>query len=1024
MPDDVKSNLTKRLSKRIPMKTMDNKWTSVELGDSGSTLGADAFIGIAMTLNDINNIMEKDLPPEEETRELHKAIVSNMPVVGDLLMSINNGVEGYIEGNYSKGAQSAAYLVIGIGGVVPGFQVPALVAGLGMAASQLGGMAWDAYWDRKLVHSWIESGIWDEDKGELLGLENDQEKLVTIDFESLVGVFTKKYKHDYEGMSISDSIHFYVQKHLLKGNKEISQLRLALNNMYPEFDVEEAVKEPGKRSEGLLRAIIKQTGGREYIERNIALGIFRKYKKAYDGCSKQAIKFLKSQAEAEYQAIHQVGEAKAKRDALEKLGKEMKLPLVRRVEETFTSFLKFLKEAATSSLSVDTMSLKRQKIFEDYLSEYIKIKDTITTISDMIKKLGLNPPAQWNLTGYINIDKERVDGMYDAYFNALRKAKKDSIKIHNEKIGKNPPFSLEHPCDNDLRKKLAMIQIRIAHTKDLQSLYWKKSNIAQQTDLKESISDSMPLDIMVDVVQKIDFGVAELEIYREATGNLGERVKRLEEEYAQAIKDAGKQIKTCFEEKEEEEEKEEDSEDGEDIEADEIDDAAEEAAQAEEIRKLNEESERKQKEREAKEIQRVKKEMEKAEKERLEYEKAQKEKEEQEAAAQEQEEETLYKFAVTMNSAWQGGVDDYGKFGANRQKVEFENSHEQCTKASAWGHVWAKLSTNWEKQKLKDYTDDFHYDLDEHKRWGRKAEVISFSIGSFSGEMVDTKIRYRNGSWSMGGYKGSSTESFGHGYAVKGKQVIEFGYNTGSSGCFNNTDRAFQEAQAAATQAEAKAILSGIGLAKETKITVVPHKGIKLKSFKQPKVSLNPNSLKPLKLGETAMISAEVEDAEPEDSPYSYNWTGEFSGKGKSVTIQGKEPGKFNISVTIQGARYPLGSAGLEYEVGDYKVSLARTGADQGPVAVGGTIGLAATLTSGGKAVKGSYIYRFQPHPEVKFKDIDSTSNQTTATFTRLGMEKVWVQVLKKEGDVLSTIAESDQIVIEVKEPELELTLK
>ena len=140
-----------------------------------------------------------------------------------------------------------------------------------------------------------------------------------------------------------------------------------------------------------------------------------------------------------------------------------------------------------------------------------------------------------------------------------------------------------------------------------------------------------------------------------------------------------------------------------------------------------------------------------------------------------------------------------------------------------------------------------------------------------------------------------------------------------------------------------------------------------------------------------------------------------------TITIKATKPGKFPLSVGVEGQKYFLGSASLEYEVADYKAVIKQDKPTTKKVAVGTPVTFSAQLLSSGAPVTGNYIYRWQPTPEVEFNPIEGAKNTTTATFSRPGVTKVWVQVLEKKGTVLTTLAESDQIDVEAVNPELSI---
>lgn len=311
----------------------------------------------------------------------------------------------------------------------------------------------------------------------------------------------------------------------------------------------------------------------------------------------------------------------------------------------------------------------------------------------------------------------------------------------------------------------------------------------------------------------------------------------------------------------------------------------------------------------------------------------------------------------------------------------------------------------------------------------------AFSIGDFQGAMADFAIWMQHGSWSDGGFKGSRFSANGNGNAVKGDKLIGFGYTVGGGGCWDNSDRAYLVTQGSAAQKEARAILASLKLDPNGEIKTEPYKGPAYDSSDLPKVVLVPSQLEKLKVGDTVNVQAVVENAKPEDSPFSYNWGGTFNGKPEdmkkkaSVTIKPSKPGKYNLSVSVDGARFNLGSASLQYEVAEYKVKLERVPPENKPVPVGGKIKFKATVTVDGKETIGDLIFRWQPNTEVDFSnnevtpDTKSPGNETVATFTKTGRPKIFIEILEPKGEkTSSTVAVSNQIEIEVIQPKLKLT--
>jgi tetratricopeptide (TPR) repeat protein len=317
--------------------------------------------------------------------------------------------------------------------------------------------------------------------------------------------------------------------------------------------------------------------------------------------------------------------------------------------------------------------------------------------------------------------------------------------------------------------------------------------------------------------------------------------------------------------------------------------------------------------------------------------------------------------------------------------------------------------------------------------------VTGVSMGEYAGAIADFAIWVRRGSSSDMGSHDSYLGANGRGAAVKeGVGLIRFKYNVRGSGCYDNSDRPYLITQAASAQQEAKAILASLRVDEKGQITQQPYRGPNYDGSDLPKVVLVPPQLPKLNLGDTVKIQAVVQNAKPEDNPLQYNWGGTFDGKpedfikGDTVRITPAKPGKQSVSVSVDGARFGLGSASLEYEVRDVKVKVERVPSGTKPaptaladnrVVIGQSISLRAVLTSDGQPFSGVFIYRWEPH-DADFKNQESASADTTAVFKKPGTAAVVVTVLQRNGAVLQTLAESDRFDLEVIQPAMKLTFQ
>lgn len=385
-------------------------------------------------------------------------------------------------------------------------------------------------------------------------------------------------------------------------------------------------------------------------------------------------------------------------------------------------------------------------------------------------------------------------------------------------------------------------------------------------------------------------------------------------------------------------------------------------------------------------------------------------------------------ITVTAPSIWPGVVNETGLH-LKRQDAKGGATHEMCPyPAGVFGEVSGKVNPSFAPRSVDEIRAKFEQDKLTHEKWGRTVEIRPFSIGDYQGLMLESTMRYLRGGWSGDGYRDSRVEAFGHAFVTKGGRTIELTYSVGSGGCWDNSQRAFQESQTAAARAEAQAILAGIRLSETPALVQVPYTGPKLDGSDLPVVRLRPEKIPVLKVGETFTVEAVVENAKSEDSPFSYEWTGTHGNadelKSAVATIMPDAAGKFSVTVAVGGARHHLGSAALEYTVADYKVHVERVPADTGPVSVGTRVGFVARLTVDGQPAQGDFIYRWQPHPEASFDRRDAAEPDVRAVFHAPGLTGVWVQVLERREGREITVAESAQLEIEVVAPKLSLVME
>jgi hypothetical protein len=370
-------------------------------------------------------------------------------------------------------------------------------------------------------------------------------------------------------------------------------------------------------------------------------------------------------------------------------------------------------------------------------------------------------------------------------------------------------------------------------------------------------------------------------------------------------------------------------------------------------------------------------------------------------------------FRVVVPSIW-SGASDARAFHVKRESASGGALYEMCPyPAAVYGEVNGKVDPSFGPRSLDEIRQKLEEEAIEHRKWGREPEIRPLAIGPFKGFLLETRMRFARGGWSHSGYRDSGTEALGHGWVASEGRTFEVSYGIGSGGCWDNSQRPFQESQTLAALREAQAILAGLRLVPEPGVTQIPYTGPKLDGSDLPVVRLDPPEVGRLNVGDMVIVRAVVENPSPDDRPVRFEWTGEHEGDGGEVLIRATESGTFSLAVTVEGAQYALGSASLTYEVTSLQVRAERVPPSAtGPVRAGAEVRLRAVLTADGQRTAGDFVYRWQPDPEVLFKEQDAITATVTARFSEPGRYLVWVQVLRREGEVLRTVIQSEQIEI------------
>ncbi|MGE5843698.1 MAG: hypothetical protein ACM32K_02265, partial [Syntrophaceae bacterium] len=163
--------------------------------------------------------------------------------------------------------------------------------------------------------------------------------------------------------------------------------------------------------------------------------------------------------------------------------------------------------------------------------------------------------------------------------------------------------------------------------------------------------------------------------------------------------------------------------------------------------------------------------------------------------------------------------------------------------------------------------------------------------------------------------------------------------------------------------------------------------------------------------------------------PHKVSWSGDGQAKDHQFTFaNSRKPGTHAISATVNDDDGNSATVSCPVIVDAITVKIEKTSPAAETLPVGSKASFRAVVMSGANTAGGTFKFQWQPHPEVQFGDkknplFETTSPNTTATYTKTGSFRMWVQVLKKMGETWQTVGESDQITIEVVSPKLKLSI-
>lgn len=188
-------------------------------------------------------------------------------------------------------------------------------------------------------------------------------------------------------------------------------------------------------------------------------------------------------------------------------------------------------------------------------------------------------------------------------------------------------------------------------------------------------------------------------------------------------------------------------------------------------------------------------------------------------------------------------------------------------------------------------------------------------------------------------------------------------------------------------------------------------------------------SKNPADFAEIVNLTAEASEG---TGGYSYNWGGcaqDAKDAGAKV-LNTRTCQSCTASVTVTDQDGNSASGSITIQCNALNVKLKKELPKDNSVPVGGKASFYAEVFSGDKPASGSFTYIWERNPDAIFGDPKNPKYETqggsqmrnTALFRKAGTTPVWVSVLKEVEGRKVTVGESEQIPIEVGNPELTIT--
>ena len=568
LPDQA-ADMAERLGRNLSKQALTlNQWqrqarkyifdlTPAEFGEAGDLGAMDVVFSVANGLYKTYSILNSSPPmkPADENLALANAWVTALPIVGDFADGILSGIEAGFTGNKAKALESGLFVTIGVMGVVPGGQIPAVVASLIAASAPIAGGVYDASQAQDLIQAWIESGNWEGGGDQpmvLAGLFDRAQGHHEISYEELL---TTKGNVPYQSEradgllsvpTLNGSIRDYAEKYVFPQYPKIKELRESLKVLFPTFN--DKIWED--EFDAKLR--IDREGGKA------ALFLFREYYQIRTQALNQTLAQLKTWAEEE-RRVAQDYEAEVEKatQALIKLQDELNAhSLVSHAKRSADAYTKIIKNV----MEHETLPLSRYRIYKHYLQEYQQIARLVRQIKARLAVVkGGYQPANWFLTGYPEFDKPRISKLAAMIDNGHKSVvEKVTGLIKDLGFRARGGYDPKNSCHQDAYAILAAIRHKISFLENLEEYYKELAssesawNDAYETarsrylDVRDSLSDSaltkaqaeskQLADAVISFMAAMPYALAsnERDLYKSTASNVGIRLQKAMSEFEMA----------------------------------------------------------------------------------------------------------------------------------------------------------------------------------------------------------------------------------------------------------------------------------------------------------------------------------------------------------------------------------------------------------------------------------------------------------------------------------------------------------